>query len=122
MDFTESDFKTCNEFKKRFKIKSTIGFGGQAHVKEAFDLDKGENVALKILKKKDMNLFGLNAAYLEHSLVKTFDHENILASKAYFEDNEYVIIVSQLMSSDMRDMIVELNSPISECQIKIIFE
>ena len=28
MNFTESDFKTCYEFKKRYKIKSTIGYGG----------------------------------------------------------------------------------------------
>lgn len=37
MSFTESQFKSCYDFKKRFKIKSTIGYGGQAHVKEAID-------------------------------------------------------------------------------------
>ena len=93
MSFTESQFPTCSDFKDRFLIKATIGKGGQAHVKEAMDLNSKENVALKIFKKKKMNLFGLNAAYFEHSIAKMLDHEHILKSKGYFEDNEYLIIV-----------------------------
>jgi len=68
-----------------------------------------------------MNLFGLNAAYFEHSIVKSLNHENILGSKSYFEDNEYLIIVADLMSSDLRALIVELNAPLMETQIRDIF-
>ena len=70
----------------RFEIIKTIGKGGQAQVKEAFDLKSGENVALKIFKKKHMSLFALNSAMQEYSMMKRCQHENILQCKGFFED------------------------------------
>ena len=85
------------------------------------DLQTDEAVALKIFKKKDMNLFTLTAAHLEYSLSQHIDHENILRTKGYFEDTDYVIIVFELMSSDLRSLLIELDAPLTEQQIKEIF-
>lgn len=70
-----------------------------------------------------MNFFALHAAYFEHSLVKELDHESILGYKGYYEDSDYLIIVSELMSSDLRALISELKDQMAESQIKdIIFQ
>lgn len=61
-----------------------------------------------------MNLFSLNAAYFEYSLLKVLNHENLLLISGYYEDNDYLIIMTELMSSDLRALIVEFNSPLSE--------
>lgn len=61
-----------------------------------------------------MSLFGLNAARVEHSLMKSLDHENILKACGYFEDTDYIIIVYQLMTSDLRAMLVELDILLDE--------
>ena len=121
INFVESEYPSRNEFTKRYQVISTIGFGGQARVKEAFDVITKETVALKIFKKNSMSLFALNAANYEHSIMKQFDHPNILKTKAYFEDTEYLIIVYELLSSDLRALLVELKAPLAEIQIKDMF-
>ena len=68
-----------------------------------------------------MSLFALNAANYEHSIMKQFDHPNILKTKAYFEDTEYIIIAYELLSTDLRALLVELLAPLVEIQIKKIF-
>ena len=84
-------------------------------------MQTNEAVALKIFKKKSMSLFALNSANYEHSIMKQFDHPNILKTKSYFEDTEYIIIVYELLSSDLRALLVELQAPLAEIQIKDIF-
>lgn len=121
LSFSESEYDNSESFKKRFKIRSTIGNGGQAHVKEAFDMEKQEKVALKIFKKRNMNFFGLNSAYFEHSMVKELKHQNILDNKGFYEDSDYLIIVFELMSTDLRGLITEFSVPMDEAQIKEIF-
>ena len=81
-------------------------------------MQTNEAVALKIFKKKSMSLFALNSANYEHSIMKQFDHPNILKTKSYFEDTEYIIIVYELLSSDLRALLVELQAPLAEIQIK----
>lgn len=78
-------------------------------------------MALKIFKKRKMNFFGLNSAHFEHSLVKSLSHTNIISIKGYYEDSDYLCIIQELMSSDLRALIVELNDPLEEVQIKEIF-
>ena len=66
----------------------------------------GETVAVKVYKKKNMNIFALNSAYFEHSMMKDLDHPNILKSTSYFEDANYIAIVQELMSADLRTILV----------------
>lgn len=106
----------------RYRVLSTLGKGGQAIVREAIDNETGESVALKIFKKCDMNFFGLNAAQFEYSVMGSLlDHDNILKTKCYFEDCDFIIIAQELMSSDLRSMLTELGAMLTENQIKNIF-
>ena len=91
--FKVSDYKSCDDLMGRYRVLSTIGEGGQAIVKEGVDEETGESVALKIFKKRNMNFFGLNAAHFEYSVMDSLlDHDNILKTKCYFEDCDYIII------------------------------
>lgn len=67
-------------------------------------------VALKIFKKETMSLFALNAAYQEFNIMKRIDHDNILKVKGFYEDNEHMVIIYELMSSDLRSLLVELDA------------
>lgn len=91
-----------------------IGKGGQATVREAIDKDTKEAVALKISKKKNMSFWGLNAAYSEYQIMKDLEHPNILQTRAYYEDTNYLIIAYELMSSDVRSLLVELEASLAE--------
>ena len=60
-----------------------------------------------------MSLFALNAAHNEYSLMKSYKHSNILETKGLFEDTEYIIIVYELMSSDLRAILSEINESLA---------
>ena len=105
----------------RFKVLNTIGLGGQAYVKEAIDLVSSEPVALKIFNKQHMSLFALNAAHREYKIMKKVQHENITQVKGFFEDTEYIIIVLELMTSDLRQLLVDCDEPLDEAEVKRFF-
>ena len=110
ISYNSSDIKSCYELKKRYQVHKTIGHGGQASVKEAIDMEMDDTVAMKVFRKKNMNLFALNAAYFEHTSTKNLDHENIIKTKGFFEDADFIIIFYELLSSDLRSLLVELDA------------
>ena len=69
---------------------------------------------MKIFKKKDMDLQSLNEAYFEDTISKMLSHVNILDSKGYYEDSNYLIIIFELMSTDLRELFMELKEPMPE--------
>lgn len=68
--FTNSEFESFLDFKDRFKISRTLGNGGQAEVHQAHDTVTGNEVAIKVFKKRKMDIVDLHAAYLEHSVMQ----------------------------------------------------
>ena len=91
-----------------------IGKGGQAVVREAVDKQTKEPVALKIFKKQNISFWGLNAAYSEYQFMKEINHPHVLRTRAYYEDTDYLIIAYELMSSDVRTLLVELEASLAE--------
>jgi len=59
-----------------------------------------------------MSLFGLNAAHNEYAIMNKMSHDNILKTLDFFEDSEYIIIVYELMISDLRAILLELKCPL----------
>ena len=68
-----------------------------------------------------MSINALDSAYAEYALIKCIEHENIVRSKGYYEDNDYIIIVFELMSSDLRSILEDVEEPMDELYIKTIF-
>ena len=64
-----------------------------------------------------MSLFALNSAIQEYSMMKKCRHENIVKSLGLFEDMETIVIVYELMDSDVRSLLVELDFRLGESQI-----
>ena len=48
VDQLASDYKSFTDFKRRYRIEERLGYGGQAQVFNAIDLETNELVALKI--------------------------------------------------------------------------
>lgn len=88
-------------------MESTIGVGGQAQVQQATDRMTGDKVAVKIFRKRKMNFVDLVSAYREHDLMKRMDREVIQSPLAYFECTRYILIVYELMASDVRSLLLE---------------
>ena len=105
----QSDFANMKTFKQRFNVLSEIGRGGQAYVKEAVDLESNEHVALKIYKKSKMSLTDLNQAYFENDITCIFDAPTILKNIGFFEDNEYICIIFELMHTNLRCLLSKEN-------------
>lgn len=78
-------------------------------------------VAIKYYKKKELTFEHLEWALMEHKLIKNIDHPNILQCLGYFEDTDYVCIVTELMQSSISDYLCELTELLSEKEICKIF-
>ena len=105
----QSDYVSLKTFKQRFHVLSEIGRGGQAYVKEAVDLQNNQHVALKIYKKSKMTLTNLNQAHFENDITRTFDDPTILKNIGYFEDQEYICIIFELMHTNLRHLLSQEN-------------
>ena len=68
-----------------------------------------------------MNLFALDSAHFEYSVVKSLDHKYILKTKGFFEDTDHLIIIYELLTTDLRTLLVELLAPLTEGKIKEFF-
>lgn len=121
IDFVESEYKSYFDLKQKYKVLDTIGQGGQASVRQAYDMASKEPVAFKIFSKRKMSFLTLDAAHKEHQVIKSLSHPNIIEAKDFYEDNDHLVIINELMSSDIRSMLVELTSALAEDQIKKIF-
>ena len=109
IEYMQSDYVSLKTFKQRFHVLSEIGRGGQAYVKEAVDLQNNQHVALKIYKKSKMTLTNLNQAHFENDITRTFDDPTILKNIGYFEDQEYICIIFELMHTNLRHLLSQEN-------------
>lgn len=69
---------------------------------------------MKIFKKRKMNLFALDSAHFESTVVQSLHHKNIIKTKGFFEDTDHIIIIYDLLSMDLRALLVELEGPMAE--------
>ena len=81
-----------------------IGRGAFATVKRAVERSTGNHYAVKVIDKKKV-MHGM-AVQREVEILKTIQHENIVALKDYFEDNQYHYLVMDLIEGgDLMDFI-----------------
>ena len=68
-----------------------------------------------------MDLQELQAAYKEKSLLDKMDHQNVIKNLSYFENDNVICIVTDLMLFDMKTMLQNFREPLSETYAKNIF-
>lgn len=121
VSFTDSDQSSFEQFLDRYEIHKKVGRGSQAIVSSALDKRLQVPVALKIFQKKMMSFSDLIAAYQEYSILSEFNHPNVVKTLGYFEDNDYIIIINELMTQDVRSIIRGFGASIDENNIQEIF-
>eukprot|EP00771_Trimastix_marina_P004004 gnl/Trimastix_PCT/730.p1 GENE.gnl/Trimastix_PCT/730~~gnl/Trimastix_PCT/730.p1 ORF type:complete len:348 (+),score=75.38 gnl/Trimastix_PCT/730:7-1050(+) len=95
---------------EHYDVRETLGSGHFAKVKRAVDKRTGEQVALKILPKKNL----LRDPHQRESLISEIDilttasHPNIICLKAVYETTDQLILVMELVTGgELFDRIVE---------------
>lgn len=68
-----------------------------------------------------MDLDEVNAAYQEHYLMHRTRHRSILKLYHVFEDTNFICLVFEIMSSDLRKIMTQLDKRLHESQIRKIF-
>lgn len=83
------------KLKSEYRFGKTLGAGTFGIVKRATHIPTGEDVAVKIILKK--NLHGNEQMVMDElNLLKLMDHPHIVRFKAWFESKEKFYIVTQL--------------------------
>ncbi len=90
----------------RYTLLSKLGAGGQAEVWRARDAERGEEIALKILKPDFARSSGAwEALQREHALVSRMDHPRILKVFAPERDEQVIALPMELApGGDLRRM------------------
>lgn len=71
-------------------------------------------MALKIYDKKLLSLQNLKEAYNEYDILKSLKSPNVIRTYGYYEDTDYVIIVQELMTMDLRMLLTKIETLLPE--------
>ena len=56
----------------------------------------------------------MEAAYEEKAMLETMDHPNVIKNLSFFENDTFICIVTDLMISDLRQMLETFREPLLE--------
>src|SRR5258705_6918855 len=74
-----SDFdRLANSLRETYRLKSTVGTGGMAHVYAAEDLKTGQQVAIKALREERTTPVSVRRFLAEINLTAQLNHPNIV--------------------------------------------
>ena len=127
----ESDYKNwVNKLKKilnykdifeKYEIKEKIGNGRYGLIKLATNKKTGENFAVKIMSKKEMNSTDLELVRNEIEILKICQHPYIIKFIEHFENTNYIFIIMEYCKGgDLIQYYKKKNFNISEQRISEI--
>ena len=108
-------------FTDRYSVRKLICEGGQAKVHKAYDKVSCKEVAIKVYSKQDMKMRELEAIHREKNIMSTLSHPCVVQLRDFHEDSENIYMVMDLMLSDMRDLMIEVNAPVKERDARSLF-
>lgn len=74
-----------------------------------------------MFRKRKMGFLGWESAYFENNIMRRLEHPSILRVKTFFEDEDYMCIVNELMVADMTDVLNQLDDGVQEANVKSMF-
>lgn len=104
----DTDFQVL----KRYQNLKTIGSGAQGHVVAAYDIIRGESVAIKKLCRPFQNVTHAKRAFREFILMKKCHHKNIIGllnvftSQQTIDDFTDVYLVMELMDASLCQVVL----------------
>lgn len=94
-----------------YKIEDELGAGSFAVVRSGVSKSTGEEVAIKIIDRKEMQEDDEVALRTEVEILSGLDHPNVVKMHEVFDEEDYLYIVLELMSGgELFDRIVEKES------------
>lgn len=106
------DFYECGE---------VLGKGKYGVVKKAIHKRTRQDVAVKIVKKRDLNLKDLELLKREIEVIKVLQHPSIIRFYDIFEDQDYIQIVMELlMGGDLFSYLHQRKFIVSEARARVI--
>ncbi len=104
-----------------YKISEIIGKGTYSLVHRGIRKDNNEEVAIKILNKKEMRVEDLESTRRELSILQISSHENIIKLKSFIENYEYIYIIMEYFPSiDLFDYFENNKFILSEKVVRLI--
>jgi calcium-dependent protein kinase len=119
IDFAQENIKKINQ--NYFMTQNLLGRGSFGEVREAKHLPTNQMRAVKIIVKKRFSLQLRKKLMKEITILKSLDHPNIVKIYEYFQDNECIYIVMELVKGkELFQYIVE-NPSVTEETAAVIF-
>jgi len=104
-----------------YDLKESLGKGKYGLVKKGIHKKSGREVAVKIVKKKDLSLKDQELLKREIEVLKVCQHPNIIRFYDVFENSDYIYIVMEyLKGGDFFNYLESKNFKISEERAKTI--
>jgi len=96
--FNKSHFvgRQFGELDDHYKVGEIIGKGGYGKVYKCVHKETGDERAVKSIEKEQSNDSQNSSIYDEIEYLKSFDHPNILRMYAFFEDDNFYYIVTDI--------------------------
>lgn len=112
------EYNNLNDF---YELGDTLGKGKYGVVKKGFHKRTKQEVAIKIIKKKDLNNKDLELLKREIEVLKICQHPSIIRFFDVFESPEYIQIVMELLDGgDLFNYLHQRKFIISEARARSI--
>jgi serine/threonine protein kinase len=104
-----------------YDLKESLGKGKYGLVKRGIHIKSQREVAVKIVKKKELSLKDIELLKREIEVLKVCQHPNIIRFYDVFENSDYIYIVMEyLKGGDFFNYLESKNFKISETRSKTI--
>ena len=104
-----------------YELENSLGKGKYGIVKKGRHKKSGKEVAIKIVKKKDLSLMDIELLKREIEVLKICQHPNIIRFYDVFENSDYIYIVMEyLQGGDFFSYLESKNFMIPESRAKTI--
>lgn len=108
-----SEYKIC---------LNTLGIGSFGEVRKAKHLNTNENRAIKIISKKECSYIEQIRIMEEIEILKHLDHPNIVKIYEFFEDDNFLYIVMELISGGELFELISNDHHFNEKKAALIFK
>lgn len=100
--------KQTGKLVDHYRVGKELGQGAYGEVRRVVHIETGEQRAVKVISKQNLNETEMNTLYNEINILRNLDHPNIVKIYEYFEDEKRFFIVTEICSGgELFDQLIE---------------
>ena len=88
--------KQTGKLVDHYRVGKELGAGAYGEVRRVVHIETGEQRAVKVISKQNLNEVEMNTLYNEINILKNLDHPNIVKIYEYFEDDKRFYIITEI--------------------------